>query len=129
MASRGLSPVAGVVLLAAVGVALVGVTVVVVPWPGEDASTSTGVRLSLSANASEAGGTLTLRHEGGTSIELSEIDIEVSVNGEPLAIQPDIPFFSQAGFKPGPTGPFNTESDNTWEPGESGSFTIAKTTN
>lgn len=68
-----------------------------------------------------------LTHRGGDPIAVRELRIVVAVNGEPLKHQPPVPFFSAAGFRPGPTGPFNAATPNEWTVGTSASFRIAGT--
>ncbi|WP_262488559.1 type IV pilin N-terminal domain-containing protein [Halorubrum aquaticum] len=73
------------------------------------------------------GDRITLTHDGGDPIAVDDLSVRVSVNGEPLARQPPVPFFSAAGFRPGPTGAFNAASDDEWVVGGSASFRIAGT--
>jgi len=70
---------------------------------------------------------LTVEHLGGDSLDVTAIRLRVTVDGDPLAHQPPVPFFSAAGFRPGPTGAFNVAGDTTLSPGESASFRIAST--
>ena len=81
---------------------------------------------SLSASAT-ADGRIHLLHEGGDSLDVRELRLELRVDGEELALQPPVPFFSAEGFKSGPTGPFNPAADPTWQAGESASVEIAGT--
>lgn len=85
--------------------------------PGPTATISMGVE----------GERVTLSHDGGDPIVVDELAVRVSVNGEPLARQPPVPFFSAAGFEPGPTGAFNAASDDEWTVGGSASFRVAGT--
>jgi len=70
---------------------------------------------------------IVLTHRGGDPIDVRDLRIAVAVNGESLMNQPPVPFFSAAGFRPGPTGAFNAASDGDWRVGESASFRIAGT--
>jgi hypothetical protein len=71
--------------------------------------------------------TVTLTHEEGAPLDVGSLRLLLSVDGETLAHQPPVPFFSARGFRPGPTGPFNTAADSRWTVGESASFELAAT--
>ena len=73
------------------------------------------------------GDRLVLTHRGGEAVDVRTLDVIVRVDGEPLARQPPVPFFSARGFRPGPTGPFNAAADPRWEPGERASIRVAST--
>jgi hypothetical protein len=73
------------------------------------------------------GDTLTFAHESGETLDVRELSVRISVDGEPLDDHPPVPFFSASGFESGPTGPFNTASDPEWEIGETASLTVADT--
>jgi len=120
---RALAPVAGVLLLAITVVLAGGVVTAALAAPAEPVEPAPTASLSLSA----AGDRVTVTHRGGDALDASELDVRVSVDGEPLARQPPVPFFSAAGFRPGPTGAFNAASDGDWRVGESASFRIAGT--
>jgi hypothetical protein len=81
---------------------------------------------SISAEASPDG-TVTLTHEYGEAVDVTDVTVIVSVDGTRLSHQPPVPFFSAAGFAPGPTGPFNTAADSNWTVGERASFVISET--
>ena len=103
MSDRAVAPVIGVVLLVALTVvtaAAVG-AVVAVDIPGE----TTVVTFGLEA-ASD--GEIQLLHRGGDAVDPDSLRVRVRVNGDPLAEQPPVPFFSARGFESGPTGPFNS---------------------
>ena len=119
--ARGLAPVAGVLLLA-ITVVLAGgvVTAVIGAAPPEPAPTAS---LSISVVDDR----ITITHRGGDALDASELTVRVRVDDEPLARQPPVPFFSAAGFRPGPTGSFNAASDDRWRVGESASFRVAGT--
>ena len=78
-------------------------------------------------SVSVSGETVTLTHEGGAPLDVRTIRIRVAVGGDALAYQPPVPFFSARGFRPGPTGPFNTAANARWTAGESASFAVAAT--
>lgn len=119
---RATSAVVGVALLvlvtailaAGVGTAVFG-TVPAEPPPQ--------TRLSVSVEGDQ----VRVAHEGGDTLDVESVRIRVSVNGTRLTHQPPVPFFSAAGFLPGPTGPFNSASDSEWEVGEVGTLTVAGT--
>mgnify|MGYP006284853455 FL=1 len=125
--NRALSPVVGTLLLVAVTVAIAAVLAATVgtaalgPVATDGGATTTFTKLSLEATAD---GEVTLTHEAGDSIDVGDVTVTVRVDGTPLSDQPPVPFFSAAGFEPGPTGPFNSAADPTWTVGESASFTI-----
>ncbi len=118
--SRAVAPVAGVLLVAITVLLAGGVVTAALDGPTEPAPTAT---VSLSADGSQ----LTLTHEGGDPIPTEDLTVRVLVNDEPLARHPPVPFFSASGFHPGPSGPFNTASDDEWVVGGSASFTVAET--
>ena len=120
-AARAIAPVAGVLLIAMTVVLAAGVTTAALDAPEEPAPTAV---LSLSAD----GDRIAITHKAGDPIDVDELTVRVRVNDEPLARQPSIPFFSAAGFRPGPTGPFNAASaDGEWSVGEVASLRIAGT--
>jgi len=121
--ARALAPVAGVLLLAITVVLAGGVVTVALGAPAESAEPAPTTSLSLSAT----GDRIALSHRGGDALNASELDVRVRVDGEPLARQPPVPFFSAAGFRPGPTGAFNAASDDEWRVGGSASFRVAGT--
>ena len=118
---RALAPVAGVLLLA-ITVVLAG-SVATAAIGGVPASPAPTASLSLSAVDDR----ITVTHRGGDALDTGELSVRIRVDGEPLARQPPVPFFSAAGFRPGPTGPFNAASGDRWRVGESASFRVAGT--
>lgn len=121
-ADRAIAPIGtillvaiAVILAAGVGTATFGGAPLQEPAPAAS--------LSLSADGDE----LTVRHLGGDSLDADALRLEVTVDGDPLAHQPPVPFFSATGFRPGPTGAFNVAGDTTLSPGETASFRIAGT--
>lgn len=121
MSRRGSAPVVGVVLLVFVTVALAGtVAAVGVTAPDRPAAAAA---LSLRVD----GDTVTLRHEGGATLDARDLRVVVGVNGTRLRHQPPVPFFAAEGFRGGPTGPFNAAADPEWTAGESASVRLAST--
>lgn len=121
---RGSSPVVAVVLL-------VGVTVVCAAGVGTvlfgqaAAVADPPPRASLSLTVSDD--RIALVHEGGDTLDATELRLRITVDGTPLTRQPPVPFFSARGFEPGPTGPFNSASDPAWTAGEVASVEVAGT--
>jgi FlaG/FlaF family flagellin (archaellin) len=115
-----MAPVAGVLLLAITVVLAGGVVTAAIDAPAEPAPTTS---LALSATDDR----VTVTHRGGDALDASALDVRVRVDGEPLARQPPVPFFSAAGFRPGPTGAFNAATDGDWRVGGSASFRVAGT--
>jgi len=120
---RALAPVAGVLLLAITVVLAGGVVTVALGAPSEPVEPAPTASLSLSAT----GDRITVTHRGGDALDASGLDVRVTVDGEPLARQPPVPFFSAAGFRPGPTGAFNAASGGDWRVGGEASFRVAGT--
>lgn len=126
MNHRGLAPVVGVALLIGITVLLAAAVALLlgtVELPGSTPQLTVGGTVDPTANA------LTIEHLGGDAVSVEEIDLVVQVDGEPLEHQPPVPFFSATGFVSGPTGPFNSVTDNTWSAGERGTIRLATTTN
>ncbi|MES3518227.1 MAG: type IV pilin N-terminal domain-containing protein [Natronomonas sp.] len=110
----------GIVLMTAVVVGMAtAVGAVVGVQPPQPAPTAV---FDLDA---EPDGTVTLTHRHGDSLDPASLSVHVTVDGEPLADQPPVPFFSAEGFVSGPTGAFNSAKTTEWDPGETASFRIA----
>ncbi|MFC7204797.1 type IV pilin [Haloferax namakaokahaiae] len=123
-ATRGVTPVVGVVVL--VGIVVVLASVVGTAALGMAASTpspSQPTALSLDVN----GQSISLTNEAGPALDVHMLRLTISVDGTPIRFQPAVPFFSARGFAPGPTGPFNSASDSTWSVGETASLELAGT--
>lgn len=127
-ADRATTPVVGVVLLVAV-VAL-GAAAMAAGLSGADVlSQTTGdhSQVALTAKANASADRVTLVHRGGDVLDVGELRLHVTVDGQPLAHQPPVPFFAAEGFESGPTGPFNVGGNTRWTAGEAASFAIAGT--
>lgn len=122
MTSRGLTPVVGVVVLVVITMVLTGLIAGIVAGDWRDGSTST-VALSLTVTT-DGNGVLELRHEGGETIDLEAVSMQVSIDDEPLKYQPEVPSFNPAGFH-SPGGAFHWWSGSLWRPGEQGTLTLA----
>ena len=118
--ARGVAPIAGVLLLAITVVLAGGVVATAMDAPPEPAPTA---MLSLSVSDDR----IAITHRGGDPIDVTELTVRVRVDGEPLARQPPLPFFSASGFRPGPSGAFNAASANTLRSGDTASFRVAGT--
>lgn len=124
MSDRALSPVLGAVLLLVVTATLAGVVGSValgIPLPSD--SPSTAVELGVDPDSDR----VTLVHRGGDALDVNDLAVRIEVDGEPLDAQPPVPFFSADGFRPGPTGPFNSATDSKWTAGERASVRLAET--
>ena len=118
---RGLASVHLVVALSGVIVIGMALAVAFSVAPAEDPSAT----LSVSVDGDD--GEIALVHEGGETLDVTELSLCIEVDGDRLAEQPSVPFFSVDGFESGPTGPFNSRSPNQWEPDERASFRLAGT--
>ena len=120
--TRAVSPVVGTVTLVLIAVLLAGVLMASVGTASLDQTDPEFASISATATQN---GTIVLTHEGGQPVDVREISVVISVEGTRLAEQPPVPFFSAAGFEPGPTGPFNSAAEPRWTVGETTSLTIA----
>ncbi len=121
---RAVSPVVGTVLLVGIVVALsvaAGAAVTATDRPAPPPAAS----LALAADS--AADRITIAHEGGEPLAVSEIELTVAVDGRPLAEQPPVPFFAARGFASGPTGAFNVAGSTTLRAGETASLRLAAT--
>ncbi|WP_434523066.1 type IV pilin [Halorubrum sp. AS12] len=116
-----MAPVAGVLLIAITVVLAGGVATAALDGPS--ATVPPSAVLSLSATDDR----IAIDHRGGDPIDVADVTVRVRVDGEPLDEQPPVPFFSAAGFRPGPTGPFNAASDDAWRVGDTATFRVAGT--
>ncbi|WP_256488528.1 type IV pilin [Halohasta salina] len=121
--TRGSAPLVGSLLV--VGLAVVVATVAATALVGVD--TAPEPAPTAAVELSVDGDTLRFTHESGDTLDVRTLSVRILVDGEPLAHQPPVPFFSSTGFEPGPTGPFNSASDPEWSAGETASLTVAST--
>lgn len=124
MSDRATSPVLGIVLLLVVTVALagtVGTVALGTPMPSDSPRAAIDLRIDADANG------VALVHRGGDVLDTNELSVRVRIDGTALDAQPPVPFFSASGFRPGPTGPFNSADDGEWSAGETASFRLAGT--
>lgn len=115
----------GTVLVVAVVVVLAAAVAGGLALGGSPAPPDPPQTAALSLSAS--GDRITLVHRAGEPIDVRAAELRVRIDGDPLDQQPPVPFFSAPGFRPGPTGPFNSAADPTWTAGETASLRIAAT--
>ncbi|AGB17166.1 Protein of unknown function (DUF1628) [Halovivax ruber XH-70] len=121
---RSISPVVGVIALVALTVCLGAVVAVGVSSVEIGAESPA---FGFEATAESATDRIVLEHQHGDEIDVSTIDVVVTVDGEALAVQPPVPFFQEDGFRGGPSGPFNSRADSRWRVGERAGFRLAST--
>jgi flagellin-like protein len=123
--SRALSPVIGVVTLVAVTVLLSVTLLSVAAVEVSDPAPNTALTVSVDAGADR----IELSHRGGDELDVDEMTVHVTVDGEALRYQPPVPFFASRGFRSGPEGAFNSASPNEFRAGQETSFEVATTNN
>lgn len=121
--SRGLSSTIGVLFL--VGLTVIAAATVGAVVTVEEPTAVPGARLSLAADSES--GRIALTHEGGETLQVDQLTLTVTIDGQRLGRQPPVPFFAARGFRAGPTGPFNRASGDRWSAGETGAFRLAAT--
>lgn len=122
--ARALSRLVGIVALLGVTVALATMVAVGASTWSLDSSHPTA---AFSMTADGESSTITIDHDGGETIDVTEVVLVVAVDGDELSSQPPVPFVGADGFDGTPDGPFNAEGDTDWKPGERAAFTIAET--
>lgn len=120
---RGISPVVGVATLVVLTVVLSVAVGAVVP----ELSSAPQPTAQLSVTAAAQDQKIAITHEGGDTLDVRDLDVEIRIDGESLTHQPPVPFFSARGFVSGPEGPFNPASESTWRAGETATLYIAET--
>jgi FlaG/FlaF family flagellin (archaellin) len=124
--SRALAPLTGVLVIAlTVGLAAATSGAIFVAGDVGDVTDDTPRRASLSLSVTDD--VLSFTHRGGDTLDVTRVELVVAVDGEPLASQPPVPFFSARGFDSGPRGPFNAASDPQWTAGETATLSLAGT--
>lgn len=121
--TRAVAPVVGLALLTFLTV-LAAMTLVTAA-PSLSAEPAPTARLTITADAST--NRIALTHEAGDRLDVTELNVTVWVDGRALTHQPPVPFFAAVGYRSGPTGPFNTASQNTWVAGETAGVRLATT--
>lgn len=120
---RATTPVVGVVLLVAITVVAAGAVGLAATATTAESPPVASVGVSADAAQNE----ITVSHRGGDTLDVSELTVHVTVEGDPLAEQPPVPFFAASGFRSGPTGPFNPASPDEFGAGDTASFRLAST--
>lgn len=123
MDSRGITPVIGLVLLVALTVILAAT---ILHLGSFDREAGEG-QVMIEGTVDPSDDRITLEHAGGDSVSVTDIDIRIIVDDRPLKHQPPVPFTGAAGYDEAPSGPFNSQSSNTWNPGERASLSLAGT--
>ena len=123
--SRASAPVGAALLVALAVVLATGVGAA--PRGAGDSLPNDGDVPAASLDLAAAGDRVTVTHRGGDALDVRRVRLAVRVDGEPLARQPPVPFFSASGFSPGPTGAFNSAGTTTLRGGESAAFRVAGT--
>lgn len=121
--ARAVSSVVGVVLLVVLVVIGAGTMSLALSTQPADPAPMASFELAVDADTDS----LSITHLGGEAIELAATTVQVEINGTDLSHQPPVPFFAATGFESGPTGPFNSASDDVWRPGETGTLALAST--
>jgi FlaG/FlaF family flagellin (archaellin) len=121
--ARAVSSVIGVVLLVALVVLGAGTMSLALAAEPADPAPIAAFELAVDADSDR----LAITHRGGDALDLTATRIRIEVGDETLTHQPPVPFFAASGFESGPTGPFNSASDDTWQPGETGTLELAST--
>lgn len=116
---RGVSPVIGSFLLVALTVCFAAVVAVAFgSIPIDSARPDAAFGMEVGAD-----GGVELDHVAGDPVDVGEL----SVNGEPLDHQPDVPFHGNEGFDGAASGPFHPGSGSEWLTGETASVKVAGT--
>ncbi len=121
--SRAVSPVVGVLVLIALTVVL-SATLLSAASVGMSEPAPT---VSLALSIDETTDRIQLTHRGGDELDIEELDVFVTIDGEELQYQPPVPFFAAEGFESGPNGAFNSASSDTFRAGETTDFSLAAT--
>lgn len=117
--TRAVNTVIGVLLLTAVAVVLAGAASLVVLDAAVVADEPTmPVEIEASVTVGEDATRVVILHESGPTLDVRELDVRIAVDGTPLPSQPDVPYYSEPGFRRFPSGPFNPTTDPRWELGE-----------
>ncbi len=121
---RAVSRLVGVLALLAITVLLATMVAVgASTWSLESGGPTAAFDLAADGETS----TVAIDHLEGDEIDVAELSIRITVDGEELTDQPPVPFVGADGFDGSPTGPFNAESDSEWRTGERVSVTVAET--
>jgi len=121
--SRALSPIIGVVTLVAVTLLLSATLLSTAAVEVSEPAPNVALTISVDAGTDR----IELSHRGGDELDVAEMTVHVTVDGEALRYQPPVPFFASRGFRSGPEGAFNSASSNRFRTGQETSFEVATT--
>jgi len=121
--TRGISPTLAAPLLLGITVALAAVLGVMTADFGAPSWEEPRV---LSATATDDG-SIAVRHESGPRIDITRASVVITVDGDPLAYQPPVPFAGAKGFLGAPTGAFNPSAEPQLTPGDRATLVVAGT--
>ncbi|MFC6837181.1 type IV pilin [Halomarina ordinaria] len=127
MTDRAVSPVVAVVCLLAVTVAAAATVGVFAQGLADSPTAAPAPTAALSLAVDAEDDELALTHRSGDPIDPDDLRLRVAVDGDPLARQPPVPFFSARGFESGPTGAFNSATGGDWRAGETARLRLAGT--
>jgi flagellin-like protein len=121
--TRAVTPVVGVILLVGVTVVLALSVGAALTNPELDETPSASLSLAVDSEDKR----VALTHESGDTLDVSTLNLTIEIDGTRLDEQPPVPFFAADGFRAGPTGPFNSNSPDEWQAGETAGVRLAGT--
>lgn len=121
--ARAVSPLVAVVLL--VGITVVGSAMLLGSVDTELSEPAPRASLSVSVDATP--NRISVTHRGGEDIDVSRLNIHITVEGQQLQYQPPVPFFAADGFVSGPEGAFNSAGSHTLRAGDTAALSLAAT--
>ena len=124
--TRAVAPIVGVLALVAITVALAVTVAVGIGFAG-DALLESGPNAAFELEADADRSELTVEHVGGDSINVTDLELKLAVNGDRLEHQPPVPFVGADGYRGAPSGPFNPKADSEWRVGETATLRVAGT--
>lgn len=122
---RAVSPFVGTILLVAITVLLAATVATAMGSLSLESGSSATAAIEFEVDADR--NELVFEHAGGDTLDVRHLTLEVTVDGEPLAHQPPVPFVGAMGFRGSPSGPFNAATDPTWTVGERATIRLAAT--
>ena len=120
---RAVSPAVGVLLLVAVTLVLAAAVGASLSTPELETAPTASFSLEIETETKE----IALSHRGGDELAVTDLELTIYIDGDPLTHQPPVPFFASDGFASGPTGPFNSKHASDWQAGERASLRLAGT--
>lgn len=122
---RGITPVIAAPLLLLMTLLLA--IVIGTMTPGFTSLTDPEPLTVIDVTTDPSTNTISITNNGPREIDVRELTITIEIDNTPLHYPLQVPYFSQRGFHPGPTGAFNSATDPFWTAGERVSFRIAST--